>query len=75
MTNTTKHLVKQVALAISQCEDPEQWDDEMVAWTPEARIAIRQVATWLNETWLDVNPICNDDCSIMVNALFDEANR
>jgi hypothetical protein len=72
MTNTTKHLVKQVALAISQCEDPEQWDDEMVAWTPEARIAIRKVATWLSEAPLDVY---QDERSIMVNALLDEANR
>jgi hypothetical protein len=72
MTDTTKHLVEQVALAISQCEDPADWGDEIVNWTPEARAAIRKVATWLNEAWLDVY---QDDRAIMVNALFDEANR
>ena len=72
MTNTTKNLVEQVALVISQCEDPADWGDEIVNWTPEARAAIRQVACWLNEAWLDVY---QDDRSIIVNALFDEANR
>lgn len=72
MTNTTKHLVQQVALVISLCEDPEEWDGQIVNWTPEARAAIRKVATWLSEAPLDVY---QDDRSIMVNALFDEANR
>jgi hypothetical protein len=72
MTNTTKHLVEQVALAISQCEEPADWGDEIINWTPEARAAIRQVASWLSEAPLD---IYQDDRSIMVNALFDEANR
>lgn len=72
MTNTTKHLVEQVALAISQCEEPADWGDEIINWTPEARVAIRKVATWLSEAPLDVY---QDDRSIMVNALFDEANR
>jgi len=72
MTDTTKHLVQQVALVISLCQDPEEWDNEMVNWTPEARAAIRKVATWLYEAPLDVY---DDDRSIMVNALFDEANR
>jgi hypothetical protein len=72
MTNTTKHLVKQVALAISLCQDSEAWEDEIVNWTPEARAAIRQVATWLSKAPLDVY---QDERSIMVNALFDEANR
>ena len=72
MTNTTKHLVKQVALAISRCETPGDWGNEMINWTPEARAAIRQVAIWLNEASLDVY---QDDRSIIVNALFDEANR
>lgn len=72
MTNTTKHLVQQVALAISRCEEPADWGDEIINWTPEARAAIRQVAAWLSEAPLDVY---QDDRSIMVNALFDEANR
>jgi hypothetical protein len=72
MTNTTKHLVKQVALAISQCEDPADWGDEIVNWMPEARAAIRKVATWLSEAPLDVY---EEERAIMVNALFDEANR
>jgi hypothetical protein len=73
MTDTfNRPLVKRVALAISRCQDPEEWDDEVVNWTPEARAAIRQVATWLNETPLDVYL---SDRSIMVNALFNEANR
>lgn len=73
MTDTfDRPLVKRVALAISRCEDPEEWDDEMVNWTPEARAAIRKVAAWLSEAPLDVY---QDDRSIMVNALFDEANR
>jgi hypothetical protein len=72
MTNTTKHLVKQVALVISLCEDPEEWDGQIVNWTPEARVAIRKVATWLSETPLDVY---ENDRSIIVNALLDEANR
>jgi hypothetical protein len=73
MTDTfNRPLVKRVALTISRCENPEEWDDEMVNWTPEARAAIRKVATWLSEAPLDVY---QDDRSIMVNALFDEANR
>lgn len=67
-----RSLVEHVALVISRCEDPEEWDDEIVNWTPEARLAIAKVATWLSEAWLDVY---QDDRSIMVNALFDEANR
>jgi hypothetical protein len=67
-----RSLVEKVALVISRCEDPEEWDDEIVNWTPEARLAIAKVATWLSEAWLDVY---QDDRSIMVNALFDEANR
>jgi hypothetical protein len=72
MANTTKHLVKQVALVISLCEDPEEWDGQIVNWTPEARAAIRKVATWLSEAPLDVY---ENDRSIIVNALLDEANR
>lgn len=67
-----RSLVEHVALVISRCEDPEEWDDEIVNWTPEARLAIAKVATWLSEAWLDVY---QNDRSIMVNALFDEVNR
>jgi hypothetical protein len=72
MTDTTKHLVEQVALVISQCQDPREWDDEIANWLPETRAAIRQVAIWLSEAPLDVY---QDERAIMVNALFDEANR
>jgi hypothetical protein len=72
LSQNKSFLVKKVALAISQCEDPGDWGDEIVNWTPEARAAIRQVATWLSEAPLDVY---QDDRSIMVNALLDEANR
>jgi len=44
-------LVQRVAIAISQCEDSSCWDDEAVNWTPEARAAIREVATWLCEQY------------------------
>lgn len=72
MIHTTKHLVEQVAFAISRCESPEDWTDEIINWTPEARVAIRQIATWLSEAPLDVY---QNDRSIIVNALFDEANQ
>jgi hypothetical protein len=58
-------LVDRVARAIGR-------DDEAINWEEEARAAIRKVATWLSEAPLDVY---EDDRSIMVNALFDEANR
>ena len=58
-------LVDQVARAIGR-------DDEPINWEEEARAAIRKVAIWLSVAPLDVY---EDDRSIMVNALFDEANR
>ena len=61
-----------VALAISRCEDSSAWDDEAVNWKPEARAAIREVALWLNEASLDLYP---GDRSIVVNALYDQANQ
>lgn len=72
MIYTTKNLVEQIALAISKCESPGDWSDEIINWTPEARVAIRQIATWLSEAPLDVY---QNDRSIIVNALFDEANQ
>ena len=65
-------LVGRVALAISRCEDSSAWDDEAVNWKPEARAAIREVALWLNEASLDLYP---GDRSIVVNALYDQANQ
>ncbi len=42
-------LVDRVTLAISRCDAPGDWGDEIVNWTPEACIAIREVARWLSE--------------------------
>jgi len=42
-------LVGSVALAISRCEAPGDWGDEIVNWTPEACVAIKEVAAWLSE--------------------------
>jgi hypothetical protein len=58
-------LVDRVARAIGQ-------DDEPINWEPEARAAIREVALWLNEASLDLYP---GDRGIVVNALYDQANK
>jgi hypothetical protein len=58
-------LVNKVARAIGRDDEPTNWEEE-------ARAAIRMVALWLNKAHFNLYP---EDRSIIVNALYDQANR
>jgi hypothetical protein len=62
-------LVDRVAIAIDHLPTKD-WNKE--TWDDEARAAIREVALWLNKAPLDLYP---GDRSIVVNALYDQANQ
>jgi 7-keto-8-aminopelargonate synthetase-like enzyme len=70
-------LVERVKAVIELEDEKHYWPSpETSAADPAradmARAAIREVALWLNEPPLDLYP---GDCGIVVNALYDQANK
>jgi hypothetical protein len=66
-------LVERIATAIALVDEEHYWPEARDAVeTDMARAAIREVALWLNEASLDLYP---GDRSIVVNALYDQANQ